>query len=132
MTEVKVSKRDAVIRQIHAAIEHCQKGESVPAITLAAAAEGALPATDKDHLIKRINELGLFKQLDMNAVINWLKHDTGYQSADVLELEACATTMRAISKFAAVYEGVTPSMKAHYDWIEKRGILAKEPDDESS
>jgi hypothetical protein len=48
------------------------------------------------------------------------------------EIEACAVTMRAISKFAAVYDGVTPSMKAHYDWIEKRGILAKEPEEKSS
>jgi hypothetical protein len=60
-----------------------------------------LPATERDHLIKRINNLGLFKQLDMNAVINWLKHDTHYRSVEIQELEAGATIMRAISKFAA-------------------------------
>jgi hypothetical protein len=123
----KISKRDAAIQQIHAAIEHCQKGQLAPAITLAAAAEGSLPATDKAHLIKRINDQGLFKQLDMNAIINWLKHDTDQQSAELLELEAGATIMRAISKFAAVYDGVTPQMKAFPEWMIQRGHFAKEP-----
>lgn len=71
-------------------------------------AENSLPETDKDPLIKRINEQGLFKKLDMNAIITWLKHDTGQETALLLELEATATIMRAISKFAAVYEGITP------------------------
>jgi hypothetical protein len=58
------SKREAAIQQIHAAIEHCQKGQLAPAITLGAAAENSLPATDRDHLIKRINDQGLFKELE--------------------------------------------------------------------
>jgi hypothetical protein len=57
----------------------------------------------------------------MNAVINWLKHDTGQPAATLLELEAAATVMRAISKFAVVYDGVTPLMKAFPDWMVERG-----------
>jgi hypothetical protein len=120
------TKRDAAIQQIHAAIEHCKKGQLAPAITLGAAAEGSLPATDKAHLLKRINDQGLFKELDMNAVINWLKHDTGQPAATLLELEAGATVMRAISKFAAVYNGVTPPMKSFPDWMIERGHFATE------
>jgi len=123
---VKLSKRDAAIQQIHASIEHCKNGQLAAAITLAAAAEGMIPATEKDHLIKRINDLGLFKQLDMNAVITWLKHDTGQQSAEIQELEACATVMRAISKFAAVYDGITPQMKAFPEWMQQRGHFTRE------
>jgi hypothetical protein len=125
-TKPTTSKRDAAIQQIHAAIEHCQNGQLAPAITLGAAAEGSLPDTDKDHLIKRINDRGLFKELDMNAVINWLKHDTGQPAATLLELEAGATVMRAISKFAAVYNGVTPTMKTFPDWMVERGHFASE------
>ena len=116
-----ISKRDAANQKIQAAIDHCKKGELAAAITLAAAAEGSLPATDNSHLIKRINDQGLFKQLDMNAVINWLKHDTGQEAAELLELEAAATIMRAISKFAAVYNGVPQQMKAFPDWMIQRG-----------
>jgi hypothetical protein len=126
-TKPTTSKRDAAIQQIHAAIEHCQKGQLAPAITLGAAAEGSLPRTDNEHLIKRINDLGLFKELDMNAVINWLKHDTGQPAASLLELEAGVTVMRAISKFASVYNGVTPTMKAFPDWMVGRGHFATEP-----
>jgi hypothetical protein len=121
-----MSKRDAAIEQIQAAIEHCRKGQLAPAITLAAAAECSMPATDKAHLIKRINDQGLFKQLEMNAIINWLKHDTGQESAELLELEAGATIMRAISKFAAVYGAITPQMKTFPEWMIERGHFAKE------
>jgi hypothetical protein len=64
----------------------------------------------------------------MNAVINWLKHDTDYQTVEVQELEAAATIMRAISKFAAVFDGITPQMKAFHGWMSKRGHFAKEAD----
>jgi hypothetical protein len=127
-TKERLSKHKAAVQQIHAAIDHCEKGELAPAITLAAAAENMLPATEKDHLIKRINDLGLFKQLDMNAVINWLKHDTDYQTVEIQELEAGATIMRAISKFVAVLDGITPKMKAFHGWMIKRGHFAKEAD----
>lgn len=128
----RLSKRNAAIQQIHSAIDHCEKGQLASAITLAAAAEGMLPATKKDHLIKRINDLGLFKQLDMNAVINWLKHDTHYQSVEIQELEAGATIMRAISKFAAVFDGITPQMKGFHNWMIRRGHFAKEADPKSA
>ena len=124
----KLSKRDAAIQQIHAAIELCEKGQLAPATTLAAAAEGMLPVTEKDHLVKRINDLGLFKQLDMNAVITWLKHDTDYQTVEIPELEAATTIMRAISKFAAVFDGITAPMKAFQTWMIERGHFTKETD----
>jgi hypothetical protein len=127
-TKPPTSKRDAAIQQIHAAIEHCRNGQLAAAITLGAAAEGSLPDTDQDHLIKRINDQGLFKELDMNAVINWLKHDTGQPAATLLELEAAATVMRAISKFAAVYNGVTRTMKTFPDWMVERGLFETEPE----
>jgi hypothetical protein len=36
--------------------------------------------------------------------------------------------MRAISKLAAVYNGVTPQMNAFPDWMIQRGHFANEPD----
>jgi hypothetical protein len=128
--KIKFTKRDAAIEQINAAIEQAENGKLAAAITLAAAAEGSLPATDNDHLIKRINELGLFKKLDMNAIITWLKHDTGQETAEILELEAHATIMRAISKFAATYNGVTQKMRAFLTKMEEGGYFAKEEEPE--
>jgi hypothetical protein len=38
----------------------------------------------------------------MNAAVNWLKHDTGQSAAALTEVEAGATILRAVSKFAAL------------------------------
>jgi hypothetical protein len=51
-------------------------------------------------------------------------HDTGQPAATLLELEVGATVMGAISKFVAVYNRVTPTMKAFPDWVARRWPLA--------
>jgi hypothetical protein len=97
------SKHDQTNRsttQILASIQHVRKSELEAAITLGLAAEGMLPATEKEHLFPKVKDLG--KTLEgrdigaagPNDVGIWLKHGT-YQSksceaATISELEALA------------------------------------------
>jgi hypothetical protein len=55
---VETNKQKASMRQIHAAIDHLHKAEFESAITLAGAAEGVLPETDKPHLFQKNKENG--------------------------------------------------------------------------
>jgi hypothetical protein len=54
-----------------------------------------------------------------NDVINWLKHGTvngkRVEKATISELEMIVTIYRAISKFSAVYDDLSPQMKAFCD-----------------
>jgi hypothetical protein len=54
---IETTTKLASMRQIHAAIEHHGKQNWECAITLAAAAEGMLPATDEPHFHKKVKEL---------------------------------------------------------------------------
>jgi hypothetical protein len=63
----------------------------------------------------------------MNAAINWLKHDTGQSAAALTEVEAGATILRAVSKFAALYSEITPTMKTFADWMVEHGHFARFP-----
>jgi hypothetical protein len=54
---METNQQRASMRQIHAAIDHLYKGELESAITLAHAAEGVLPGTDKPHLFQKIQKL---------------------------------------------------------------------------
>jgi hypothetical protein len=51
-----------------------------------------------------------------NAVITWLKHPGGGDTATITDLEAIVAITRAISKFTAVYSGVTQRMRGFLDW----------------
>ena len=84
-----------------------------------------MPATDKPHLFKTLKtwEESLPPNIGgatgINDFINWTKHgenDTRPEKAKISELEVITTISRAISKFAAVYDGLSPQMAAFRDW----------------
>lgn len=53
---IEVTAKVASMRQIHAAIEHAEIQNYECAITLAAAAEGMLPATENEHFHKKVKD----------------------------------------------------------------------------
>lgn len=65
---IETSCHYASIRQIHAAIEHWQRGDFECAMTLAGAAEGMLPDIDE----RPFQELQHFTRI--NEISNWLMH----------------------------------------------------------
>jgi hypothetical protein len=131
--KIETSVLYASMRQIHCAIEHLQRGDFECAITLAAAGEGMLPATDKAHFFQKAKQLGkdLGVQPDgvtgANDIINWLKHgeivdaSTGkrrrYETATIGQLEVIIAIYRGITKFEAIFpEQNTPQMLSFKNW----------------
>ena len=117
--------RYASMRQIHAAIEHINRGDFECAITLAGAAEGMLPNTDEPHFRQKM--LALEKAMAAadkfnraNTFINWLKHGTidpggpRHENATIGLLDPLATIYRAITKFEAVYDDLSPTFSARF------------------
>jgi hypothetical protein len=135
----KLTTKEASAEQIHAAIEFYGKQHLACAITLAAAGEGMLPATDKPHFHQKVKALGEALKgtggaTDPNDLITWLKHGTfkGKKcgTATVEELEAEVVIYRAITKFVALYENPSQQMEAFTgDLITK---LQKESSNEQS
>jgi hypothetical protein len=123
--EIEIDVRLASLGQIHDAIDHLHKSDFVSAITLASAAEGILPHTDKPHLFPKLKALSASLPADpegatgVNAFTNWTKHGT-HQKATISELEVIATILRAISKFGAVYAEQSPQMKEFSEWATAR------------
>jgi hypothetical protein len=120
------------MRQIHAAIELMLRIEFECAIVLAHAAEGILPATDWPHTFQKVKALSaslatLGEQGAINPydIINWLKHGNGpdgkrIENATIHDHEAIGMVTRAISKFAALYEQISPEMARFIKWAIKR------------
>lgn len=71
---LETTKRVAALKQIQGAIWHCRHEQFECATTLAAAAEGLLPNTEERHLFLILKGRPLFKSIDINGTINWLKH----------------------------------------------------------
>jgi hypothetical protein len=104
---ITTNKKLAAQRQIDAAIDHLHKMELECAISLAAAAEGMLPDTEKPYIFAYLRQHSAFKNkdIDFNETINWLKHSTGEGTTAIYELEAAIIIVRAMSKFGAIYDG---------------------------
>lgn len=117
---IEVTARVASMRQIHAAIEHEARQNFECAITLAAAGEGIIPATENEHFHKKVKDFAASLPestegaTDPNEVINWLKHGKyngkPCEKATIEHVEVMVTIWRAISKFHAVYDDVSPQM----------------------
>jgi hypothetical protein len=128
---VETTVRLASLRQIHAAIDHLHKSEFESAITLASAAEGILPKTDKPHLFSKLQTWIATLPTDaegamgINDFTNWTKHGGGYENAKISELEVITTIARAVSKVAAVYGEQSSEMKDFIDWAIARLQAAK-------
>lgn len=105
---LETSKKESSGRQIRVAIEAFMVGNLDCAITLAGAAENILPPTNEPHLFLQLQPY--HAELDINLVINWLKHPTGPETATITAFEAAFVIARAISKFIAVYHQATMRM----------------------
>ena len=103
------------MRQIHAAIEHLDRGDFECAITLAAAGEGMLPPIDELHFGK------LQGASKVDEIVSWLRHgeiehkDNGKnelrETATISEFEVIVVIYRAIAKFDVVFgDQKTPQM----------------------
>jgi hypothetical protein len=126
---IDTNTRYASMRQIHAAIEHIKRGDFECAITLAGAAEGMLPDTDEPHFRQKMIALEkAMPEVDKkfkgaNNFINWLKHGRivkngpRYENATIGLLDPLATIYRAITKFEATYDDLSPQMKGYKSWL---------------
>jgi hypothetical protein len=129
---VETNKQKASMRQIHAAIDHRHKAEFESAITLAGAAEGVLPETDKPHLFQKIKKMAESLPEDksgankVNTVTNWVKHGT-HETATISEQDVIEVVTRAISKFVAVYGAQSAEMKKFSEWAIERLQADKNP-----
>lgn len=134
--DLETSVSDSALRQIHVAIQLLQISELESAITLAAAAEGMMPATETPHLFSKLKLLADGLPVSEpgakgpNDYAVWLKHGEAvgkkFDRAVIAELEAIAMIARAVSKYSAVYGGITPQMGAFRDWAINR-IQAEAP-----
>jgi hypothetical protein len=128
-SHIDTDVRFASMRQMHAAIEHLHRGEFECAITLAGAAEGMLPDTDRPHFRQKVKELSARPEIKAaegatgpNDYINWLKHGTlvkggpRFETATITELEMIAVVWRAITKFHATYDYQTSQMVSFAKW----------------
>src|SRR4051794_26886330 len=110
---METNRQRASKQQIHSAIEHLNKGEFESAISLARAAEGVLPKTDKPHLFQKIKKMADSLPADasgaahVNAMSNWTKHGT-HEGATISEQDVIEAVQRAVSKFVAVYGAQSP------------------------
>ena len=128
--KVETTIEQAARRQIYLAITLLHRSEFEAAMTLAAAAEGMLPKPQKPYLFPKLKawaenlpeeEPGA-KGLNDFAV--WLKHGEAqkdkYAKATISELEVVTMITRAISKYLAVYDGISPEMARFRDWAIER------------
>jgi hypothetical protein len=114
----------SALGQTHDAIDLFHQSKFDSAITLAHAAQGMMPKTDKPHFGHKLeafeNLLGAQErggESKPNAFANWLKHgDPEKQAAVISELEAIVGIVRAISKYIATYGGLSPKMGEFRDW----------------
>jgi hypothetical protein len=122
---VKTTKQLAATRLIQGAILHLWRHEYECAIILAAAAEGMLPDTDEPHIFSVLKKSPTFKDLDINKILNWLKHwnPTDPNDASVSEFEAAFIIMRATTKLYAIYKHGTADMLEFGRWVFKKGHL---------
>jgi hypothetical protein len=106
---IETSKQMASQRQIEAAILHHRNGAFECAITLAHAGENIASIPGIVSFFDRLKEK-MF-DTDHNLFANWLKHPSGPNTATISELEVVAMIQRGISKYNAVYGGVTVNMQ---------------------
>jgi hypothetical protein len=119
---VETSKKLSALRKIHAAIVHFHKGEFECAMTLAAAAEGQVPDSDKPYLFRILKHV---PDLDLNAIINWLKHDRAQEKATISEFEVVLTISRAIHKFVAAYRKSSREFEDFNKWAVENGHMPR-------
>ena len=138
MPEVKgrrITKKEAAVRQINAAIRHLYNEDYECAVTLAGAAEGMLPDTDEARYIFKelagVETPPEFKdQRDwiawLNAARDWLKHTTPHRGDEwnLTEMDVVIMVLRAVSTFQWTYHQSTLRFEDFYKWCHERGYPA--------
>ena len=116
-----MTKKEAALRQITAAIKHLDDEEYECAITLAGTAEGQLATADgSKHLFEELkgrvppefkNEKDWTSWL--NSTRDWLKHETPQweDEWEINKLAAAIMILRAISKFQWAHKQGTKRME---------------------
>ena len=122
---IETNLQFASMRQIHAAIEHLERGDFECAITLADEAEGTLAVADEVHFLQILKEMSRFHEIGaaagrtegLNDRMHWLKHarlilhGPRIEKAIITDVEVTATIRKAVARFLAVYAEVrTPQM----------------------
>jgi hypothetical protein len=120
---IKTSKKLSAQRQICAAIEHFEKKDYECAITLAGAAEGQVKEKTTSHLFRLIR--AKFSSDEANACINWMKHSSGPDTAEISEQEVVVTIIRAIQKFVGTYEATHVAFEKFSKWAMQKGYTKK-------
>jgi hypothetical protein len=117
-----MTRKDAAIAQIHAAIKHFHEGEIECAITLALTAEGQIPNTDEPHLFRILKKQAHLEADAFNFVRNWLKHCTGPEKIVIEPSHALYALVRAISKYHASYSETTGLTEDFVEFVRRSGI----------
>jgi hypothetical protein len=129
-----VTKKQASLRQLHAAIEHLRKGDHECAITLASAAEGQLAGRseiDFWQVLKLVASEGRSDRKmvisELNETRDWLKHPTAplkdprYIHAD----DAWIACLRAAMQFVSVFRQQSSKIDYLFKRAEKKDFIAK-------
>jgi len=126
---VKVTRQLAILRQVICAIAHLRHGELECAITLALAAEGQMPNTEKPHLYKQLRAAApdLARDGTFNVLRDWLKHfhEDKPDDIEIQLFDVAIAVMRATTKFTAVYGKTHPEFEAFSEWCEIEGYKEK-------
>lgn len=128
---MRTDRKKPAHRQIDAAISHFYSGDIECAITLAAAAEGMLPATDEPHLFAQLEDCLPEKRkdpgfLNFNLAAWRLTHSSAPELVEIVEIdeyEAVLLIARSITKFIAVYHQSTRNFQCFLAWAHRAGHL---------
>jgi hypothetical protein len=125
MAGLDTNKKASAQRQTERAITLFRNGDLDCAVTLAAAAEGMLPDTEDPHIFQVLKPH--FKQLQVNVIVEWLKHKTADspENVTITEFEATMVVARSITKFVAVYHQSCKLFEEFLWWAHEAGHLPR-------
>ena len=123
----RLGRKQVALQQIHTAIRVFGEGDFASAITLALAAEDALPKPAAPYLFGMLqSKVPPDRMAEFNEIRNWLKHERSPEDERVLyEFEVFIALARATTKFHAVHCETTPEIDAFEQWARERGYAGK-------
>jgi hypothetical protein len=121
-TAHKTTRQLSALRQIEAAIDHLYAGQLECAVTLALAAEGQLPNSDKPYLYKVLKDQVANSEMPVfDKLRNWLKH-CKEDEMEFSDFEVAIALVRATSKYFATYSQSSPKMEAFVGWCQSKRL----------
>jgi hypothetical protein len=111
---VETNLQFASMRQIHAAIEHMERGDFECATTLADAAKRMLAYPDELHLLQVLNGVGRSPEITVSAAVNGrVISNQSLEKTIITDVQVIAAIRRAIARFLAAFPEVkTPQMRS--------------------